>query len=167
MVWCLTILFVSADRRHNECVGQDQTQNVCVGIEPYARACQQQLIECAFTGPGPPSRPRAMASLKAQRLLPIASSKSIISIESIKSVKSIKSCMIRMAPNFHTARAVSSYSYSRGRNFHISVPTWYHTGTVHTSYCFPRNIDTVVRCLPVTAEFLCVIRPSPRSMRPS
>ncbi len=32
---------------------------------------------CAFTGPGPPSRPRAMASLKAQRLLPIVTSKSI------------------------------------------------------------------------------------------
>ena len=134
---------VSADRRHNECVGQDQTQNVCVGIEPYARACQQQLIECAFTGPGPPSRPRAMASLKAQRLLPIANSKSIISIKSIKSIesiepiKSIKSCMIRMAPNFHTVRAVSSYSYSRGRSFHISVPTWYHTGTV------PRYIRSI------------------------
>ena len=38
---------VSADRRHNECVGQDQTQSVCVGIEPFARACRQQLIECA------------------------------------------------------------------------------------------------------------------------
>ena len=36
MVWCLTILCVSADRRHNECVGQDQTQSVCVGIEPFA-----------------------------------------------------------------------------------------------------------------------------------
>ena len=47
MVWCLTILCVSADRRHNECVGQDQTQSVCVGIEPFARACRQQLIECA------------------------------------------------------------------------------------------------------------------------
>ena len=66
MVWCLTILCVGADRRHNECVGQDQTQNVCVGIEPSAWACRQQLIECAFTGPGPPSRPIAMASLKAR-----------------------------------------------------------------------------------------------------
>ena len=47
MVWCLTILYVSADRRHNECAGQDQTQSVCVGIEPFARACRQQLIECA------------------------------------------------------------------------------------------------------------------------
>ena len=94
MVWCLAILCVGADRGHNECVGQDQTQSVCVGIEPFARACRQQLVECAFTGPGPPSRPIAMASLMAQRLLPIVKSKSIQSIRYGKSIKSIESGMI-------------------------------------------------------------------------
>ena len=54
MVWRLTISFVGAYHRHNECVGQDQTQNVWHRAKRTGVSATTHGVH-AFTDPGPPS----------------------------------------------------------------------------------------------------------------
>ena len=116
----------------------------------------------AFTGPGPPSCLKAMVSRGTQRLLPIVKSKSIEStnrqIQINRINKSIKSTIALKTSSSidldgtkfpYCTRCVFILILS-SCDFHISVPIWYHTGTVHTQYCFPRN--KVVRRLCQTSH---------------
>ena len=72
MVWCLTISFVGAYHRHNECVGQDQTQNARV----WHRAKRTGVSAAthgvhAFTDPGPPSYLKRWPRSRLKGNLPI------------------------------------------------------------------------------------------------
>ena len=70
---------------------------------------------CAFTGPGPPSRPRAMASLKAQRLLPIVTSKSIKPIKyQINQISQIRYDVNGTKFSYCTAASSLHSDYDRG-----------------------------------------------------